>query len=256
MNEIVFENRNKSYGAYALRKGYNDNVIKGFMVSSLLFALAIVVPMVITKIKPIELPIIESPLIPLQDLVYEVILEKPKIVEPVKMNATPPPGGPISSAIITTVIDDTEDPNSNPKIEDPGTTDTGTNPDPGREVFDPNAGGGSDDGKSNEVSSNAEEVLVDHMPEFIGDINKYLAKHINYPRRALERGIHGTVYISFVVDQEGEVTDVYVQKGIGGGCDEEALDVVKKMPAWKPGRNKANKPVRVRYSVPVSFKIE
>lgn len=59
-----------------------------------------------------------------------------------------------------------------------------------------------------------------------------------YPQQATENGIQGTVYVSFVVDSKGNVTDVKVLREIGGGCDEEALRVVKMMPQWHPGKQK------------------
>lgn len=65
----------------------------------------------------------------------------------------------------------------------------------------------------------------------------------------------GTVYVQFVVEKDGSISDVKVLRGIGGGCDEEAVRVVKSMPKWKPGKQRGQ-PVRVYYTLPIDFKIK
>lgn len=69
---------------------------------------------------------------------------------------------------------------------------------------------------------------------------------------ARESGIQGTVYVTFVVERNGNVTDVRVLRGIGGGCDEEAVRVIKAMPKWNPGKQRG-KPVRVQFNMPIKF---
>ena len=96
------------------------------------------------------------------------------------------------------------------------------------------------------------------MPEFPGGTEKfmeYLSGNIKYPEEAKEKGINGRVFINFVVEKDGSVTNVQVMKGIGGGCDDEAVRVVKAMPKWKPGMQDG-KPVRVSYILPVTFKLD
>jgi protein TonB len=101
-------------------------------------------------------------------------------------------------------------------------------------------------------------TVVEEMPSFPGgeaERNKFLSENIVYPRQAAENGIQGTVYVSFIVDIKGKIEDVKILRGIGGGCDEEALRVVKFMPPWKPGRQNS-KNVRVLYNMPVYFKLQ
>jgi TonB family protein len=101
-------------------------------------------------------------------------------------------------------------------------------------------------------------VIAQEMPEFPGGqdaLMKYVAKSIKYPDDALESGIHGTVFVSFVVETDGRITEVKVLRGIRGGCDEEALRVMKGMPSWKPGKQNG-KLVRVRYNLPIRFKLQ
>lgn len=96
-------------------------------------------------------------------------------------------------------------------------------------------------------------VLVQPQPGF--DLQEYVLKNLRYPESAKEASVHGRVMVQFWIDEQGSVTDVRVVRGIGGGCDEEAKRVVKGMPAWKPGTYNG-KPTKMRYTLPVNFKIE
>ena len=83
---------------------------------------------------------------------------------------------------------------------------------------------------------------------------KYVSENIKYPQAAKDKNIAGRVFVSFVVEKDGSVNEVKVMRGIGGGCDEEAVRVIKGMPKWKPGMQKG-KPVRVSYMMPLNFKL-
>ena len=96
-------------------------------------------------------------------------------------------------------------------------------------------------------------VVVEQMPELIGGLAA-VQKHITYPEMALKAGIEGRVVVQFLIDKDGNVQDPIVVRGIGGGCDEEALKAVQKV-KFIPGRQRG-KPVVVRYSMPVTFKLQ
>lgn len=99
---------------------------------------------------------------------------------------------------------------------------------------------------------------VEVMPEFPGGeqaMMDFVAKNVVYPQEARDKEISGRVMVGFIVEKDGSISDVKVVKGIGGGCDEEAVRVVKAMPKWKPGKEKG-KPVRVSYMMPFSFKLQ
>jgi len=101
-------------------------------------------------------------------------------------------------------------------------------------------------------------TVVESMPEFpggMGELMKYLATNIKYPPLAKESGIQGRVFINFVVEPDGKISNVKVLRGIGGGCDEEAVRVVESMPKWKAGKQRG-KPVRVSYNLPVKFTLQ
>ena len=113
-----------------------------------------------------------------------------------------------------------------------------------------------------EEEESAEEMqifmVVESMPEYPGGeaaLYKYLAENIKYPQMAKESGIQGRVFVTFVVERDGRVTDVRVLRGIGGGCDEEAIRVVENMPKWTPGKQRG-KSVRVQYNLPVKFTLQ
>lgn len=100
-------------------------------------------------------------------------------------------------------------------------------------------------------------IMVEVMPEFPGGmpaLSQYVTGELRYPKEARQRNIEGLVLVGFVVERDGSISQSNVLRGIGGGCDEEALRVVARMPAWKPGQQ-GGTPVRVRYTLPLRFKL-
>lgn len=98
-------------------------------------------------------------------------------------------------------------------------------------------------------------TVVEEMPSFPGgdqELLKFMAENTKYPPLARENGLQGIVVITFMVDERGRIDKVSVLRGIGGGCDEEAVRVVKAMPRWTPGRQRGM-PVRVQYNLPFRF---
>jgi periplasmic protein TonB len=109
-----------------------------------------------------------------------------------------------------------------------------------------------------EVSEQEIFTVVESMPEFPGGAQammEYIARNIRYPPMARESGIQGRVFVNFVVEPDGSVSNVNVLRGIGGGCDEEAIRVVQGMPKWTPGRQRG-KAVRVSFNLPVRFTLQ
>ncbi len=100
--------------------------------------------------------------------------------------------------------------------------------------------------------------FVENPPSYPGGEKAcmdFFRKNLKYPKKAQKLGIQGTVFISFVVEKDGKLSDVKVVRGIGGGCDEEALRVVKKMPKWNPGKQKGET-VSVKFTIPVRFRLK
>jgi periplasmic protein TonB len=101
-------------------------------------------------------------------------------------------------------------------------------------------------------------LIVEDQPKFgkgMEDFYKYVSKNIEYPKQARRIGVEGKVFVQFVVDKDGSLSDIKVLKGIGAGCDEEAVRVLKESPKWNPGKQRG-RPVRVRMSLPIFFKIQ
>jgi TonB family protein len=120
-----------------------------------------------------------------------------------------------------------------------------------------NSGGAMQKAETDEETSPV-FMNVQQMPSFPGGDAarlKYLTKNLRYPSQAVENDIQGTVFVSFVIKTDGRITNVRLLHRIGGGCDEEAIRVVSKMPQWKPGYQNGKK-VDVLYNMPVSFKIQ
>ena len=93
---------------------------------------------------------------------------------------------------------------------------------------------------------------VKEKPEPAYDLIKYLRKNVVYPDSAKSKGIHGKVIIQFVVNEDGSISDSRVIKGIGGGCDEQALNAIKNMPRWRPGKQN-DKKVKVYATKSMTF---
>lgn len=101
-------------------------------------------------------------------------------------------------------------------------------------------------------------IVVEEMPEFPGGPAKmmeYIQSNMKYPMMARESDIQGRVFVNFVVEPDGSISNVNVMRGIGGGCDEEAVRVVMSMPKWKPGKQRGSA-VRVSFTVPIIFKLQ
>ena len=100
-------------------------------------------------------------------------------------------------------------------------------------------------------------TIVEDQPEFPGGMAafyKYVGDNMEYPSQARRMGIEGRVYVQFVVDQQGNVTEVKAVKGIGAGCDEEAERVLREAPKFKPGKQRG-RAVKVRMVLPIIFKL-
>lgn len=112
--------------------------------------------------------------------------------------------------------------------------------------------------KVEEIPEDVRFVRVEQMPEFKGGLRAmygFINEIIDYPRQAKEIGISGRVFLTFVVERDGSITDVQIVRGIGGGCDEEAVRVIKAMPNWNPGKQR-DQPVRVQFQMAIKFTLQ
>ncbi len=168
------------------------------------------------------------------DLIEEEII-------PISQQKPPPPPPPPAPTTVIEIVEDEKEIEEELVIED-------LEIDEHTEIeFIPEA--------KEEVEEEKIFTIVEQMPSFPGGesaMMKYLANNIKYPPIAKDAGIEGTVYVTFVVDENGNVRDVKVLRSIGGGTDEEAIRVVENMPKWSPGKQRG-KAVKVQYNLPIRF---
>ena len=266
LDDIVFANRNKAYGAYALRKEYPRIVTRALIIGAALMGLALVGPTLISVLTPTQK----------EEAMVEVDLMKlpPPPIDP--NEPPPPPPPPVELPKVNTVK--FLPPEVKPDEEVPEET-----PPPAVEELKEAVAAE----KTQEGDPNAEEVIaapeesagptkaevvveapapkddeiftvVEQQPEFQGGqaaMYAWLGKNIKYPAAAQRANISGKVFVSFTVNTDGSITDAQVLKGLGFGTDEEAVRVVKSMPKWKPGKQ-SGRSVRVKYNLPISFQLE
>jgi len=262
--DLVFQNRNKSYGAYQLRKHNSETTIMAFFYACLLFSSVIIVPwiygQIVHTIPPIETPELPDPV--------EVSLTKVHDLKPPTPPAASPPAKqiPLQSDQYTKMVVTPADPTN---IEPPsqvqvsqsvistvtsvGVVATGINH---VELSHGIPGG------TGVVETPSESVIfsidaIETSPEFPGGQEafvKFLRKNLRYPGMAAEAGIQGKVIVSFVIERNGVLSNIKVIRGIGSGCNEEAIRVLSKSPQWKPGIHN-NQNVRVAYTLPINFSL-
>ncbi|MBX7180812.1 MAG: energy transducer TonB [Bacteroidia bacterium] len=254
--DIVFEDRNQAYGAYEIRKKNGKITGLALLLAILFFTFVVSLPVIIRVI---------SGIIPeKQDLKMTEVttLEEPPPLdkeEPPPPPAEPPP--PLKSTVQFTppvIVEEVPEEETPPTQEEMKEVDAGTTTQEGDET-------GVDlslleTGKGNEVVEEPAPVetfkIVEQPPVFPGgdaELMKYIMKSIKYPPIAKENGITGTVYVEFVVDQNGEVVDVRVARGAQSkDLDTEAVRVIKSLPKWTPGRQ-TGKAVRVQFTLPIRF---
>lgn len=252
--DIVFDERNKSYGGYELRKNYNSRLGRGTAV--LLFCIVALSSFTLVKKKEPEMAM--SNITPIQTTIIDITPPKPelKVLPPEKVELPKPAA--TQRFTVPMITDEPIKPDEhmaeNKSITfNPGTTNTaGDSMDIG-----PGTTGKTGTGLELKpvVKENPIPTWIDQMPQFAGDMEAYMGKHLDYPEVARNNNIEGKVVVSFVIDEEGAVSSVAVVRGIGGGCDEAAMRMISGMPKWKPGKMNG-KPARVLFRLPIKFTLQ
>lgn len=262
--DLVFDHRNKNYGAYELRQSYGRTMAKSmgiaFAAVALLSAAAIIFK---AKPKPIDnRRIIEVKLDP-------SIPKPPVEAKPKQPDAPAPiehqkPAAPVETKGFTNPhLVTTEPPTEPPTIDQLkdvaiGPVDVAgkSGTDNVTKTTDGGTPGGTGTAKVDEGVHTLGEVL-EVMPEPVGGAAawaKFLQKNLRFPGAAQDAGVSGRVFMSFIIEKDGTLSNIKVDRGAGYGFDEEATRVLKLAKAWKPGvQNGQN--VRVRYSIPISFQL-
>lgn len=260
----AFEGRNQAYGAFRLRMAYQRRLLAALAIGSLGFTLGLTAPVLYARLdatraetidvsRVVELKNIEAPPLdpkqpppppieapPPPPKVSTVRFVPPEVApdEEVPDEEIPPPQEELKEVQASTLTQE-GDPNASPDeiiVEDPVNEQA--------EVVG---------------TGQAEEVfaIVEQMPEFPGGtqaLMQFLAKEIKYPEIAKKAGVEGRVFVQFVIGPDGSIRDVAVVRGVGAGCDEEAVRAVRAMPKWIPGKQRGQA-VPVRYAMPIVFKL-
>jgi protein TonB len=246
--EIVFEGRNKVYGAYELRKTNSKTTVRALIIGSVLFGLAIAMPLLInmipdsqddtsldTKITTVKLPPKDKP----------------------KENIPPPPPPPpkvdqvkFVKPVVAKAEEVTEEPPKIVEIKDKKLGDETIKGDPDADLtVEPVGNGPADVVDDNNIYNTAG---IEVKPDFPGGMEKFYKYVGNNYRTPEEEGLKGKVYVTFVVEKDGSLTDIKVVRDIGFGTGKEAVRVLQKCPKWNPGEQNGKK-VRVLYSLPITI---
>ena len=265
--DLVFEGRNKAYGAYRLRKSTTKRNILAMVAVVLLLIVAFIILTVknfvdeqrakVAMTQVAELTNYDQPKKKAEVKQKKVEVEPERVVERVK-----------SSIKFTAPVikkDEEVKPDEELKTQDElmstktaiGTFDVKGNDDANGEIL-----------KAKEVIAEPEPPkheeedkvfdIVEQQPMFPGGqtaLMKYLSEHTKYPVVAQENGVQGRVTVQFVVEKDGSISDVHVLRGVDPSLDKEAVRVVKSMPRWTPGKQNGIN-VRVNYRVPVLFRLQ
>jgi protein TonB len=255
--ELVFDDRNKEYGAYDLRQRYAKNMIVAMGITFFTIAL-LCVATIIFKADPGKrmVQVVNDPAI--------TVLPPPvapiKHVDPPKPLKSEPPAQPIATIkdVPPVVVPDplAEKPVINTQINGPiSTVDTKGPAGPANVLpVDPKPGIGTQPADNKTVY---DVGGVDVMPEPVGGDKawaKFLNKNLRFPSAAQEDGVSGRVILSFIIEKDGTLSNIVVDRPAGHGFDEEALRVLKLAKAWKPGMQNGQA-VRVRFEIPINFQL-
>lgn len=251
-NNLVFEHRNKEYGAYVIRRDYDKRML--IIMASLTLAIGMSygaylivkampaeeekeIPMDLSQftvaappIEEVEPPPIEEEIPPMEKTIEFL----PPVVTDDVVTDPPPTVDQLNDVASSTVTNDVDEPNFSPPV-------VAKNPPP-VEV------------KEEEVHLDVEEPA--EYPGGRAAMMKYLSENMKYPETAIQAGLEGKCYLRFIVGTDGKITDVRVSRGVPDcpECDNEAKRVVRSMPKWKPGKI-GGKGVRSYFDLPVNFKL-
>ncbi|KAA3439277.1 energy transducer TonB [Rufibacter hautae] len=270
LDDMIFEGRNKAYGAYVLRKLYNQHISQAVLYAIALSLIFFSAPFLANKLlkkaavvanqseKKEEGKWVDIKFPPVEEI------KEMKGVQPAASKST----GPTVKNTTPKIVEDTKPVTDEiPTQEQLQTASSGLVTSEGNgdgNLNNPEIGAGTGtgpaDGNGLEAAPVEQAIFmsVEQMPEFAGGLPKlmeFIGKNLRYPRAAQTSGIEGTVVVSFVVGATGDITDVQVLKGLGYGTEEEAMRVVQKLPRWKPGYQNG-RTVPVRMTLPIRLELK
>lgn len=266
--DMVFEGKNKEYGAFALRQTSWKRHLVAFGLIVLFTAFVAALPAIISTVKAASTTYTGG-----IDDVYkttEIEVDNQKVEEIIKPEVPEPPKyAPMTKFVPPTIVEDDQasDPTEITSMDDAakstgfiGAFNIEGSEDPeavfkeaATQIMDDGSGKGNDDG--NKIFNVGAIQVNPQFPGGEAEMYAFIKKNLNYPTVDMEMGNQGRVSIRFVVSKTGEITNVQLVKGISPGCDKEALRVIKSMPRWIPGKQNGE-PVNVYFVMPVLFKLQ
>jgi periplasmic protein TonB len=256
---LIFEGKNHQYGAYQHRQNSIRRHFQALLIASLIFLIGAISPALMHRILP------QGADRDIQSRIFSnIVIDKPAMENVLKV-VPPPPPVQIRNTIKFTpyvikpdeLVNDADEPKMQIEVINNNSAVSTVDYGDGTNNIDAPLAKSTE---SANIAGNLDEprIIVDQMPQFPGgesEMVKFIRDHLRYPLIAQELGVTGTVIVNFVVDRDGEITNMVVARSIGSGCDEEALRVLDIMPRWNPGKQAGN-PVRVRYAIPIKFVIQ
>jgi protein TonB len=262
-DEIIFQTRNRAYGAFNLRQQYRPTLTRALGLGICLFMAGLAVPTLYNWLAPNnrllnDQIMIEADMIKLAEPPAEMPVPLPPVEQAPAVNTVrnlPPvvmPEADVIEESLPPTTDDLQKATSGPVTAE-GTGDIDV-------IAPPESSAPTVTEKALELTPKPDEVFTaveqdSQYPGGMDALRSFLSKSLNYPRSAASAGVAGRVFVSFVVNTDGSLTDIHVLKGIGFGCDEEAIRVIQKMPNWRPGKQ-SGRAVRVKYNLPIVFTLE
>ncbi len=268
--DLVFEGRNKEYGAYQLRKQDSKTTLIALFSGIALMGLLISIPVLINYFKPVEVVIVElPPTLPEPTIYKEKVVPKipePEPVIPQEQAAAAPKSATPTIDFRQPVVTATTAPVALPTVDDFANADPGSETNPGNEqggiVIGPSGTGDKNstgnategDGTENEI---VDRIRVDVSPEFPGGMERFYEKvGGGFDLPDVQRAVTLRVFVSFVVEKDGSMSNIKVIKDPGYGMGNEAIRVLKSIKTkWKPGI-KNGKPVRTAYNLPIILNVK
>ncbi|MBL7983573.1 MAG: TonB family protein [Flavobacteriales bacterium] len=248
-NNVVFANHNREYGAFQLRKEYNNRLGLALMFAIGLMVVGIATPFVLSMLGSGEEEVVAKKKI--VDVNLELFEEQPEEPPP-PPEVIPPPQPKIETVQFVAVeASDEEQDDPPPTQNELDTTRAGTTTEEGADEDVPPPPPPVEEPEYDLAS-------VQEQPEFPGGEAgrvAWLEKNLKYPDMEFEAGISGKIFVEFAVDKDGSIQDVSVKRGVSPGLDKEAVRAVKAMPKWTPGKM-GGRPVKVRFVQRIEFKLK
>jgi protein TonB len=250
LDDLAFKNRNKEYGSYLLRRKYRKYLTISIFSGLFLLGVVVAVPLISAIVNKNRL---------IRDQQREVGIEM-KTISQEELPPPPPPPPPPEALVekvrftAPVVVEDTLVETGLATQDDLSAIASSEVPSEETEI----------EIKEEKVQVIEQKVeskiftVVEEQPQFPGGeeaLAKFLKESIKYPEEAKSLNISGIVYLTFIVEEDGSISNLHIIRGIGGGCDEEALRVVKSMASWIPGKQRGV-PVRVQFNLPVRFTLK